>query len=270
MQKPEPMDRLVCGDVGYGKTEVAMRAAFKATLDRKQVAVLVPTTVLAQQHFHTFRKRFADYPVTIEVVSSMRKAPEVREVLKRARDGKVDILIGTHKLLGTEVGFKDLGLLVVDEEQRFGVKHKERIKQLRTQVDVLTLTATPIPRTLHMSMSGLRDMSIIATPPAGPAGHPDLRHQVRSADDPRGDRPRAPARRAGVLRPQPRAVDPLDGAVPAASWCPRPPSAWRTGRWARGSWRRRWPTSWTGSSRSCCPPPSSRAASTSPRRTPWW
>ncbi|MGZ3446749.1 MAG: transcription-repair coupling factor, partial [Myxococcaceae bacterium] len=165
MQKPEPMDRLVCGDVGYGKTEVAMRAAFKATLDRKQVAVLVPTTVLAQQHFHTFRKRFADYPVTIEVVSSMRKAPEVREVLKRARDGKVDILIGTHKLLGTEVGFKDLGLLVVDEEQRFGVKHKERIKQLRTQVDVLTLTATPIPRTLHMSMSGLRDMSIIATPP---------------------------------------------------------------------------------------------------------
>jgi transcription-repair coupling factor (superfamily II helicase) len=165
MQKPEPMDRLVCGDVGYGKTEVAMRAAFKATLDRKQVAILVPTTVLAQQHFHTFRKRFADYPVSIEVVSSMRKAAEVREVLHRAREGKVDILIGTHKLLGAEVGFKELGLLVVDEEQRFGVKHKERIKQLRTQVDVLTMTATPIPRTLHMSMSGLRDMSIIATPP---------------------------------------------------------------------------------------------------------
>jgi len=165
MQKREPMDRLVCGDVGYGKTEVAMRAAFKATLDRKQVAVLVPTTVLAQQHFHTFRKRFADYPVTIEVVSSMRKSTEVREALKRAREGKVDILIGTHKLLGSEVSFKDLGLLVVDEEQRFGVKHKERIKQLKTQVDVLTLTATPIPRTLHMSMSGLRDMSIIATPP---------------------------------------------------------------------------------------------------------
>jgi transcription-repair coupling factor (superfamily II helicase) len=121
--------------------------------------------VLAQQHFHTFKKRFADYPVTIEVVSSMRKSNDVREVLKRAREGKVDVLIGTHKLLGAEVGFKDLGLLVVDEEQRFGVKHKERIKQLRTQVDVLTLTATPIPRTLHMSMSGLRDMSIIATPP---------------------------------------------------------------------------------------------------------
>jgi len=165
MQKPEPMDRLVCGDVGYGKTEVAMRAAFKATLDHRQVAVLVPTTVLAQQHFHTFRRRFKDYPVTIEVVSGMRKAQETRDVLKRVREGKVDILIGTHKLLGTEVAFKDLGLLVVDEEQRFGVKHKERIKQLRTQVDVLTLTATPIPRTLNMAMSGLRDLSIIATPP---------------------------------------------------------------------------------------------------------
>ncbi len=165
MQKPEPMDRLVCGDVGYGKTEVAMRAAFKATLDHRQVAVLVPTTVLAQQHLHTFRRRFKDYPVSIEVVSGMRKAQETREVLKRVREGKVDVLIGTHKLLGTEVAFKDLGLLVVDEEQRFGVKHKERIKQLRTQVDVLTLTATPIPRTLNMAMSGLRDLSIIATPP---------------------------------------------------------------------------------------------------------
>ena len=166
MQKPEPMDRLVCGDVGYGKTEVAMRAAFKAVLDRRQVAVLVPTTVLAQQHYQTFRKRFADYPVTIEVVSRLRKAAEVREVFRRAREGRVDVLIGTHKLLGGEVGFKDLGLLVVDEEQRFGVKQKEQIKKLRTQVDVLTLTATPIPRTLNMAMSGVRDMSIIATPPA--------------------------------------------------------------------------------------------------------
>jgi transcription-repair coupling factor (superfamily II helicase) len=166
MQKPEPMDRLVCGDVGYGKTEVAMRAAFKAVLDRKQVAVLVPTTVLAQQHYLTFKKRFDGYPVTIEVVSRLRKAAETREVFKRAKEGKVDVLIGTHKLLGGEVGFKDLGLLVVDEEQRFGVKQKEQIKRLRTQVDVLTLTATPIPRTLNMAMSGVRDMSIIATPPA--------------------------------------------------------------------------------------------------------
>ncbi|MBI3185166.1 MAG: transcription-repair coupling factor [Myxococcales bacterium] len=165
MQKPEPMDRLVCGDVGYGKTEVAMRAAFKAVLDKKQVAVLVPTTVLAQQHFHTFRKRFADYPVTVEVVSRMRKADEVRETLKRATEGRLDVLIGTHRLLSGDISFKELGLLVVDEEQRFGVKHKEKLKRLRTQVDVLTLTATPIPRTLNMSMSGLRDMSIIATPP---------------------------------------------------------------------------------------------------------
>ncbi|MFL5353845.1 transcription-repair coupling factor [Archangium sp.] len=165
MQKSEPMDRLVCGDVGYGKTEVAMRAAFKATLDRKQVAVLVPTTVLAQQHYLSFKKRFKDYPVTVEVISGMKKPPEVREILKRAKDGKVDILIGTHKLLGGDVAFKELGLLVVDEEQRFGVKHKEQIKKLRSQVDVLTLSATPIPRTLHMAMSGVREMSIIATPP---------------------------------------------------------------------------------------------------------
>ncbi len=166
MTRPEPMDRLVCGDVGYGKTEIAMRAAFKATLDRRQVAVLVPTTVLAQQHFQTFRKRFADYPVVVEVVSRMRKPQEVREVLQRAREGKVDILIGTHKLLGGEVGFKDLGLVVVDEEQRFGVKQKEQLKKLKLQVDVLTLSATPIPRTLNMSMSGLRDMSLVTTPPA--------------------------------------------------------------------------------------------------------
>jgi transcription-repair coupling factor (superfamily II helicase) len=165
MQKSEPMDRLVCGDVGYGKTEVAMRAAFKATLDRKQVAVLVPTTVLAQQHYLSFKKRFKDYPVVVEVISGMKKPPEVREILKRAKDGKVDILIGTHKLLGGDVAFKDLGLLVVDEEQRFGVKHKEQIKKLRAMVDVLTLSATPIPRTLHMAMSGVREMSIIATPP---------------------------------------------------------------------------------------------------------
>ncbi len=165
MQKQQPMDRLVCGDVGYGKTEVAMRAAFKATLDRKQVAVLVPTTVLAQQHYLSFKKRFKDYPVIVEVISGLKKPAEVREILKRAREGRVDILIGTHKLLGGNVAFKDLGLLIIDEEQRFGVKHKEQIKKLRSQVDVLTLSATPIPRTLHMAMSGVREMSIIATPP---------------------------------------------------------------------------------------------------------
>jgi transcription-repair coupling factor (superfamily II helicase) len=165
MQKPEPMDRLVCGDVGYGKTEVAMRAVFKAVLDRKQVAILVPTTLLAHQHLASLRRRFDGYPVTVEVISSLRKQADVREVLRRAREGRVDVVVGTHKLLNAEVGFKDLGLLVIDEEQKFGVKQKESLKRLKTTVDTLTLTATPIPRTLNMAMSGMRDLSLIATPP---------------------------------------------------------------------------------------------------------
>ncbi len=166
MEKPMPMDRLVCGDVGYGKTEVAMRAIFKAVLDRKQVAMLVPTTLLAHQHFNNFKKRFNGYPVTVDVVSSLRKPAEAREVMQKAREGRVDVLIGTHKLLSTQTGFKDLGLLVIDEEQKFGVKQKESLKRLRTTVDTLTLTATPIPRTLNMAMSGMRDLSLITTPPA--------------------------------------------------------------------------------------------------------
>ncbi len=160
-----PMDRLVCGDVGYGKTEVAMRAAMLAVLAKKQVAVLVPTTILAAQHERSFRERFKGYPVRIEAVSRMKTPDEVRGVLKEAAAGKVDILIGTHRLLAADVSFPDLGLIVVDEEQRFGVAHKERLKKLRKLVDVLTLTATPIPRTLHMSLAGVRDLSIIATPP---------------------------------------------------------------------------------------------------------
>ena len=160
-----PMDRLVCGDVGYGKTEVAMRAAMLAVLAKKQVAILVPTTILAAQHERSFRERFKGYPVRIEEVSRMKTAEQVRTVLKEAAAGKVDILIGTHRLLAADVSFKDLGLVVVDEEQRFGVAHKERLKKLRKLVDVLTLTATPIPRTLHMSLAGVRDLSIIATPP---------------------------------------------------------------------------------------------------------
>ena len=147
MQQKKPMDRLVCGDVGYGKTEVALRAAFKAVEDKKQVAVLVPTTVLAAQHFRTFGRRFADYPVTVEMVSRLRDEKQIREILQRAREGRVDVIIGTHRLLSADVSFKDLGLVVVDEEQRFGVKHKEQLKKLRKLVDVLTLTATPIPRT---------------------------------------------------------------------------------------------------------------------------
>ncbi len=165
MEDVRPMDRLVCGDVGYGKTEVALRAAFKAVLDGKQVAVLVPTTVLAQQHYRTFSERLSPYPVKVEMLSRFRRPAEQKKVLAGLSSGEVDIVIGTHRLLSKDVLFKDLGLLVVDEEQRFGVRHKEHLKKLRREVDVLTLTATPIPRTLHMSLTGVRDMSIIETPP---------------------------------------------------------------------------------------------------------
>jgi transcription-repair coupling factor (superfamily II helicase) len=165
MEKPHPMDRLVCGDVGYGKTEVALRSAFKAVTDGKQVAMLVPTTILALQHWHTFTRRFAPYPITVEMLSRFRPAVEQKKVIEGLRTGTVDIVIATHRLLQKDVAFKNLGLLIIDEEHRFGVAHKERLKQRYTQVDVLTLTATPIPRTLHLSMVGIRDMSVIETPP---------------------------------------------------------------------------------------------------------
>jgi len=165
MEKPTPMDRLLCGDVGYGKTEVAMRAAFKAVQDGKQVAVLTPTTVLSFQHFETFKQRFAQFPIHVEMISRFRTAKEQKDIVERVATGKVDILIGTHRLLSKDIKFQDLGLLVVDEEQRFGVRHKERLKQLRKEIDVLAMSATPIPRTLHMSLVGLRDMSVIETPP---------------------------------------------------------------------------------------------------------
>jgi len=165
MERAQPMDRLICGDVGFGKTEVAIRAAFKAVMGGKQVAVLVPTTVLAQQHFNTFRERMADYPVRVELLSRFRTRQQQQRVLRDLAAGAVDIVIGTHRLLQGDVVFKDLGLVVIDEEQRFGVLHKERLKRLRTQVDVLTLSATPIPRTLYLALTGARDMSIIQTPP---------------------------------------------------------------------------------------------------------
>src|SRR5450432_4277251 len=165
MESTQPMDRLLCGDVGYGKTEIAMRAAFKAISDNKQVAVLAPTTVLAFQHYETFKQRFAAFPVSIEMISRFRSPKQQKEILQKVEAGKIDILIGTHRILSKDVKFADLGLLVVDEEQRFGVRHKERLKQMRKQVDVLTMSATPIPRTLHMSLVGLRDMSVIETPP---------------------------------------------------------------------------------------------------------
>lgn len=166
MERPYPMDRLVVGDVGFGKTEVAVRAAFKAVQDNKQVAVLVPTTLLAQQHHQTFSERFASFPVRVEVLSRFLTNAQAKAVIKDANDGKVDVLIGTHRMLNTDLEFKDLGLLIVDEEQRFGVKHKERIKTLKTDVDVLTLTATPVPRTLEMSLTGIRDMTLLQTAPS--------------------------------------------------------------------------------------------------------
>lgn len=166
MTRTQPMDRLVCGDVGFGKTEVAMRAAFIASYSSKQVAVLVPTTLLAQQHYQSFRDRFADSPVNIELISRFKTAKEQDKILKRVTDGDVDILVGTHKLIQGDIKFKNLGLLIIDEEHRFGVQQKEKLKALRAEVDILTLTATPIPRTLNMAMGGVRDLSIIATPPA--------------------------------------------------------------------------------------------------------
>lgn len=165
MENSKPMDRLLCGDVGYGKTEVAIRAAFKAVMDGKQVAFLVPTTILAEQHYNNFKQRFADFPVKIDMISRFRSPSDQKKTLKAAQDGMVDILVGTHRLLQKDIKFKDLGLLVIDEEQRFGVAHKEAMKNLKRNVDVLTLSATPIPRTLHMSLLGVRDMSVIETPP---------------------------------------------------------------------------------------------------------
>jgi transcription-repair coupling factor (superfamily II helicase) len=167
MEAPRPMDRLVCGDVGYGKTEVALRAAFKAVLDGMQVAVLVPTTILAQQHFETFRARMEAFPTRVAVLSRFQSRAEQKAALAGLASGAIDIVIGTHRLLQKDVTFKRLGLLIIDEEQRFGVKHKEHLKKMRRSVDVLTLTATPIPRSLHMAMIGVRDMSVIETPPEG-------------------------------------------------------------------------------------------------------
>ncbi|MDT8715740.1 transcription-repair coupling factor [Clostridium sp. 19966] len=165
MESDKPMDRLLCGDVGYGKTEVAVRAAFKSVMDGKQVAILVPTTILAEQHYNNMVKRFSDFPVRIDMISRFRTTTQVKETLKNVKSGEVDILIGTHRILQKDVEFKDIGLLVVDEEQRFGVTHKEKIKNFKKNIDVLTLSATPIPRTLHMSLTGVRDISVIETPP---------------------------------------------------------------------------------------------------------
>ncbi len=194
-----PMDRLVCGDVGFGKTEVALRAAFAVALNGKQVAVVVPTTLLARQHFKTFSERFKGLPVVVRQASRLVSSKEMSETKKGLADGTVDIVVGTHALLGKTISFKDLGLVIVDEEQHFGVGHKERLKQLRADVHVLTLTATPIPRTLQLAMTGVRELSIIASPPGGSPRGAQLRDAVRSADRARGAAARALPRRAELL-----------------------------------------------------------------------
>lgn len=165
MENPIPMDRLICGDVGFGKTEIALRAAFKAVQDSKQVVVLVPTTLLVQQHYETFTNRFEGFPVKVAAMSRFQTSKEIEETLAGLQDGSIDVVIGTHKLLNPSIKFKDLGLVIIDEEQRFGVEHKETLKALRTNVDVLSLSATPIPRTLEMAVTGIREMSTLATPP---------------------------------------------------------------------------------------------------------
>ncbi len=187
MEGRQPMDRLLCGDVGYGKTEVAMRAAYKAVNDSKQVAVLAPTTVLAFQHYETFKHRFAAFPVNIEMISGFRTARQQKEIVEKIENGKVDILVGTHRVLSKDIQFPDLGLVIIDEEQRFGVRHKERLKHLRKEVDVLTMSATPIPRTLHMSMLGLarheRDRNPAPRPPCDPDRSCDLGREADSLRD---------------------------------------------------------------------------------------
>src|SRR5258708_4832651 len=165
MELPMPMDRLICGDVGFGKTEIAVRAAFKAVTDSKQVAILVPTTILALQHYNTFKDRLRDFPCNIDYINRFKSVQKQKETLKKLEEGKIDIIIGTHRLLGKDVKFKDLGLMVIDEEQKFGVAAKEKLKAIRVNVDTLTLTATPIPRTLQFSLMGARDLSIINTAP---------------------------------------------------------------------------------------------------------
>ena len=267
MEAERPMDRLICGDVGYGKTEVALRAAFKSANAGKQVLMLVPTTILAQQHFGTFTERLRDYPFTIEHVSRFRPPAEQRAAVKAFGEGKTDILIGTHRLLSRDVRAKDLGLLIVDEEQRFGVKQKDLLRQLRLKVDVISMSATPIPRTLQMSLAGIRDISVIETPPEGRrpvktyVGEYDegLVKQALEREKARGG--------PGVLPPQPDRGHRRDRRAPARAVPGHVASPSPTGRWTRSCSR-------SGCSSSCAARPtcssrprSSSRASTSRRPT---
>ena len=267
MESPTPMDRLLCGDVGYGKTEVAMRAAFKAVQDGKQVAVLTPTTVLSFQHFETFKQRFAQFPIHVEMISRFRTAKEQKEIVERVETGRVDILIGTHRLLSKDIKFQDLGLLIVDEEQRFGVRHKERLKQMRKEIDVLAMSATPIPRTLHMSLVGLRDMSIIETPPKDRMAIQTVVAKfdekiVRSAIE-------VELERGGqVFFVHNRVESIYEIAARIQELVPAARVASATARWARPSLKESCSPSCATSSTCSSPPPSSRTASTFPSPTP--
>ncbi len=266
MAQPRPMDRLICGDVGYGKTEVAMRAAFKAVDAGKQVAVLVPTTVLAEQHHRSFSARMAEFPFAIEVVNRFRSKAEIKDVLNRTKTGGVDILIGTHRLVQKDVAFRDLGLVVIDEEQRFGVEDKEWLKSLRATVDVLTLSATPIPRTLHMSLLGIRDISNLETPP------PTARRSrpASSAGTTRPSRGPSTASSTATARSTSSTTgSTTSGRSPTASGrsSPRRGSRSRTARWGARLWSGRCSRSSAANSTSSSPPRSSRAAWTSPTST---
>ena len=266
MEKPIPMDRVICGDVGYGKTEVAVRAAFKAAQDGKQVAVLVPTTLLSHQHQATFSERMAQFPVVVRELSRFTRAAEAEAAMAGIADGSVDIVIGTHRILQQTVRFKDLGLVVVDEEQRFGVEHKEYLKSLRTSVDVLTMSATPIPRTLEMSLTGIREMTTILTPP-------EERHPILTFVGAQDQRQIAAAIRRELLRDGQmfyihNRVESINRAT--TRWpnsCPRRGSRWRTARWVRMRSSRSWSASGRSSTTCSCRPRSSSPAWTSPTPT---
>ncbi len=229
MISPKPMDRLVCGDVGFGKTEVALRAAFVAVHGGKQVALLAPTTLLAEQHFQTLSDRFGKWPVKVAELSRFRSAKEVAAAIQGIEDGTIDIVVGTHKLLSQSVKFKRLGLLIIDEEHRFGVRHKEAMKAMRAEVDVLTLTATPIPRTLGMALEGLRDLSVIATAPQRRLAIKTFVRSEGNERDPRSAAARAEARRPGVLPAQRGRDDPEPAPGCWPNWCPRRASPSRMG-----------------------------------------
>ncbi|BAS13351.1 transcription-repair-coupling factor [Arthrobacter sp. Hiyo8] len=267
MEREIPMDRLVSGDVGYGKTEIAVRAAFKAVQDGKQVAVLVPTTLLAQQHYETFTERFSGFPLRVKPLSRFQGAKEAKETMEGVRNGSVDVVIGTHRLLSKDFEFKDLGLVIVDEEQRFGVEHKEALKKMRTNVDVLAMSATPIPRTLEMSLTGIRETSTLATPP-------EERHPVLTYVGPFTNKQTSAAIRRELMREGQvffvhNRVSSIERiAAQIRELVPKPASKWRMGRCPRAAWKR---SSWiSGRSvlTSWSAPPSSKPAWIFPMPTP--